>query len=396
MSDVPGSPGGPEIPINVVNFASLKAKWGQFRFENNLLADGKIADRCAGLIDELITLVGADKILKEFTTIAVGPTMGVLMISGTFVYSPNGSLSQNMSYLCKALRIPLPHPYREEPSPEPTPEPAHTQAPVAEQDEVTHVMRACHYPKNWTQVHEAHGVEANVTLGAWNAKFSLVALHEEGCSVQARLPRRLRPLPLQNECQLTLEIPEAPPLSLKGTIKSIADSSDYGTVLKIMFSNLTAEQRGALTAAKNILGNPPPGTQRLRRRGRLAATIAASVALVAAGAGIYLSVPPRGSQIPPDASESDFLPPLVPIAVKPTVSCGIRFAPPHYYFPKCDGVEDPNLVFVPKAQQPPKRTGNLLADIEYARGGRHCRTLDHVELVRGQTKETTAYAVQCD
>ncbi|MBI2638053.1 PilZ domain-containing protein [Candidatus Peregrinibacteria bacterium] len=419
---------GLEINIDVVDLASLRAKWGhQFTFENELLADKSAADRFAALIDALICEVGAENLSREITTISIGQNMGVLFTSRTFIYSVSQSLADNIRYVCNTFRIPLPPAYQETAASDDGPTefgepPEFTDAePIGEP---TQVVRARAFPREWEAIDPGHNATVLVQIGKWEADFCLEALGEDGCFLHAELPRNLRPFPLDHICQLAFDIPNQPPLLVKGEVTSASCNNRGGATIRIQFQNMSDDDRERLAQYRISLREPPMearidatagpnaagpeiadeqleealdagadadalpriATGTRRRIGRTLGAVAAGVFLVVAGAGIYLAATP-----PKEPME---MLPLVPLVRKPTsetVSCSVLFDE-RGYRAKCPGASKPRLAWAPGQQ---KGAPVLRASIAFDRNGKRCKTDDPVTVIRGQTMPAVAQTFTC-
>lgn len=434
------------IDIDVVDFASLRAKWGhRFTFENNLLADKNLADESAGLIDALITEIGAENLRKEITTIAVGPNMGVLFTSGTLIYTPDRPLAANIRYVCKTLKIPLPAAYQEaadagaaegptelgdlpedaasmEPS---AAEPEPTAGPTGEPTQVVHARA---FPREWEVVdpRRNENILVQIGQGGWEFFFKLEAIGDDGCFVRVVLPEDLKPFPLDNDCRLVMNLGEdGTPLNIQGKVQSAGINSLGEATVKILFKDVTVDDAIALSTYRERLkeipdepepeaaaepepGMPPddalaetlealpqeePRTNTRKRILRALGGTAAAVFLFAAGGAIYLARSPEGSDIP--AATSPELLPLIPLVRKPTLenaSCSVLFDE-RGYRAKCPGTTKPRLIWKPDQQ---KGAPVLRAGISYRRGSKHCETApDVVTVIRGQSMSAVDQTFTC-
>lgn len=414
-----------EVSVDVVDFASLRAKWGHhFAFENNLLADKTLVDEAARLIDALITEIGAENLRKKIITIAVGPNMGVLFMSDTLIYSPGQPFTANIRYACATLKIPLPAAYQttavaaEGPTelgnllPEDAAlmepgaaEPEPTAGPTGEPTQVVHVRA---FPREWEVVDPRRNENILVQIGQseWESFFRLEAIGDDGCFVRVVLPKNLRPLPLDENCRLSMELADGTPFNIQGKIQSAGINSLGEATMKILF-NITADDAVKLTYYREQLkeipeeqpepdadvepGIPPddaleealealpqePRTITRKRIFRILGGAAAAVFLFTAGGAIYLAQSPEKIVRKPTQEE---------------VPCSVLFDE-RGYRPKCPGTTKPRLTWTAGQQ---KGAPVLRAGIAFDRGNQHCETEpDAVTVIRGESMSAVNKTFTC-
>jgi|GEM_PF-6432955 len=262
-------------------------------------------------------------------------------------------------------------------------------------DDATQVVRTRHLPRDWDRVHESHEVKARVEISepqseqTWGTEFELIALGNTGCLVSAKLGRRLRPFPLQNECRVTIPIPDESPVTLDARIDDADIRGKGASTLKILFSDLTADDERKLSLYRAFLRKPasvedetvdsaPPRVRPLMDSIRRRLPIALGLALLSLSSDTPPNIPTTTTTTAPRIEEVQ-------------AHCRIRFAD-GVYFPKCgDTLEEKKstkLKFLPKAEQPQQGKGlTLKADVMFERDGKLCKTAASTELMQGETVE---------